>query len=57
MGTGCYLLRRHIEGDGPQVHLGVRLDAGQHEKEAYEYARMGKLSAILSLIVRNRIVE
>ena len=31
-----YLLGRHIKSDGTQVHFWVRLDAWQHEKEAYE---------------------
>ena len=36
MYTRYYLLRWHIQGDGSQVHFRVRLDAGQHEKKAYE---------------------
>ena len=29
-----YLLRRHVEGDRPEVHLLVGVDAGQDEEQA-----------------------
>jgi hypothetical protein len=30
-----YLLRRHVERDGPEVHTLVGVDAGDHEKQSW----------------------